>query len=84
MTSKKPKYFEKDVRRLEGKGEFPCPGCGTTISPEDKKEENYRLIRTRTRRDELASVTIDCNCGSQIKIKGFSAKPLQRFQYCTV
>jgi len=84
MSDKKPEYFEIKASELQGSGDFNCPKCGTAISPEDKGEKKYRVTGTRTYRDVLASMTIGCNCGSQTKIKGLSAKPLQRFQYCVV
>jgi hypothetical protein len=81
MNDKKPVYFEKDLRRIEGDGVFSCPKCGKTLSPDDENEEAYKIVKTRTRKDdELVSMTIECDvCQSQIKLTGFSAKPLGKY-----
>lgn len=83
MSDKKPKY-DIDLRRLEGPGKFPCPECGRTISPDEGNGEVYRIVKTRTRKEELVSMTIECGgCQSQIKLTGFSAKPLEKYENCS-
>lgn len=80
MNDKKPKYFKKDLRRVEGSGDFPCPECGITISPEGASEGVYSFVDTKTRKEELVSMTIQHDCGAYIKLTGFSAKPLEKHQ----
>ena len=40
---------------VEGDGSFCCPKCGITISPEDKTEKNYTIVKTKVVNDELVS-----------------------------
>jgi len=87
MISKKPKYnidFVIDLRRVDGPGIFPCPECGVEIDPDDRSENTYEIVGTRTYRNQLASTTIQHNCGTRIKLTGSSAKPLERHQEITV
>ena len=61
-----------DLTLIEGDGSFPCPKCGTSISPEDESEDNYRIVDTRVVNDELVELVIVCGkCGSTIKLTGF-------------
>jgi len=75
MMMKKPEKvssYKIDLVALEGNGSFPCPKCGTTISPEDETEENYKVIYTKVANNELAELVIACGkCGSKIKLTGF-------------
>ena len=64
--------YKIDLTAIDGDGSFPCPKCGTTISPDDDKEENYKVINAKVVNDELAELVIACSkCGSTIKITGF-------------
>ena len=57
---------------IEGNGAFPCPKCGTLISPEDETEKNYKIIDIKIANEELAELVIACGkCGSTIKLTGF-------------
>lgn len=59
---------------IEGDGAFPCPKCGTMISPDDMSEANYKIVDTKVINDELAELVIACGkCGSTIRITGFQA-----------
>jgi len=59
---------------IEGDGAFPCPKCGTMISPDDVTESNYKIVDTKVVNDELAELVISCGkCGSNIRITGFQA-----------
>jgi len=61
-----------DLTTIEGEGSFPCPGCGTTISPDDETEEVYKIVDTKVVGDELAELVICCDtCGTVIKLTGF-------------
>jgi hypothetical protein len=66
-------FFIVDLTRIDGKGEFRCPRCGTEISPDDKKEKNYTLLEAKMKGDYLDGVRLQCNkCQSQIYLTGFS------------
>ena len=76
MMMKKPETkvssYKIDLDAIEGEGSFPCPKCGTKISPEDETEENYTVIDTKVVNDELAELVIACGkCGSTMKLTGF-------------
>jgi predicted RNA-binding Zn-ribbon protein involved in translation (DUF1610 family) len=61
-----------DLSKIEGDGSFPCPKCGTVISPEDESEEVYKIANTKVINDELVELVIVCNnCESSIKLTGF-------------
>jgi predicted RNA-binding Zn-ribbon protein involved in translation (DUF1610 family) len=61
-----------DLTTIEGDGSFPCPKCGTVISPEDQTEKVYKIVDTKIANDELVELVVMCrNCGSNIKLAGF-------------
>jgi predicted RNA-binding Zn-ribbon protein involved in translation (DUF1610 family) len=61
-----------NLASIEGDGSFPCPKCGTSISPDDESEENYQIMDTKVVNDELAELVIACGkCGCNIKLTGF-------------
>jgi len=69
---KKNAAFTIDLTTIEGDGAFPCPKCGTIISPEDETEEVYKIVDTKVFNDELVELVVLCgNCGSTIKLAGF-------------
>lgn len=69
---KKVVAYTMDLSKIEGDGSFPCPKCGTVISPEDESEEVYKIINTKVINDELVELVIVCNeCESSIKLTGF-------------
>jgi hypothetical protein len=69
---KKSAAFTIDLTTIEGDGAFPCPKCGTVISPEDETEEVYKIVDTKVVNDELVELVVMCgNCGSTIKLAGF-------------
>jgi len=71
LDKKSPDYTINLVA-IEGEGAFPCPKCGTTISPDDESEINYKIVDTKIVNDELAELVIACGkCKSVIKITGF-------------
>jgi len=61
-----------DLTKIDGDGSFPCPKCGTVISPEDETEEIYKIVDTKIVNDELVELVIMCGeCKSKIKLTGF-------------
>jgi len=73
---KKDMIYTIDLTKIDGDGAFPCPKCGTLISPEDETEEIYQIVETKVNDDELAELTLICNsCRTKIKLVGFLAQP---------
>jgi ribosomal protein S27AE len=71
-VSKKSASYTIDLTKIEGDGSFPCPKCGTVMSPEDETEEIYKIVHTKVINDELVELIVMCgNCGSNIKLTGF-------------
>ena len=61
--SKKSVPYTIDLTQIDGDGSFPCPKCGTVISPEDETEQVYKIVDTKV---------VKCGeCGSNIKLTGF-------------
>jgi predicted RNA-binding Zn-ribbon protein involved in translation (DUF1610 family) len=70
--SKKRVPYTIDLTQIDGDGSFPCPKCGTVISPEDESEEVYKIVDTKVVNDELVELVIMCSeCSSHIKLTGF-------------
>lgn len=64
--------YEMDLTRITGNGDFPCPNCGITISPEDDSESAYSILDTKFKDQVLNEVVVKCNkCESQIRLTGF-------------
>lgn len=73
---KKGMMYTVDLTKIDGDGAFPCPKCGSVLSPEDETEENYQIVETKVKDDELAELVLTCNkCGSTIKLVGFLSQP---------
>jgi predicted RNA-binding Zn-ribbon protein involved in translation (DUF1610 family) len=71
-VSKKRVPYTIDLTQIDGDGSFPCPKCGTVISPEDETEKVYKIVNTKVVNDELVELVINCGeCGSNIKLTGF-------------
>ena len=69
---KKGKLQTLDLASIEGEGSFPCPKCGTMISPDDETEEVYKIVDTKVVGGELVELVIFCGtCRTVIKITGF-------------
>jgi hypothetical protein len=65
---------ELDLTKIDGNGDFPCPACGVTISPEDESEDVYVILEEKVVGDVLEEMVIQCNkCKCRIKLTGFSA-----------
>ena len=70
--AKKGVLYTIDLSKIDGDGSFPCPKCGTVISPEDESEEVYKIVDTKVINDELVELVIVCDkCKSGIKLTGF-------------
>ena len=69
---KREAVYTVDLTKIDGDGAFPCPKCGTMISPEDESEELYKIVDTKIVNEELVELVVMCgNCGSTIKLAGF-------------
>jgi ribosomal protein S27AE len=74
---KQPLIYEVDLTKIKGEGDFPCPGCGAVISPEDETENVYTILETKIKDESLEELVIQCNkCGSKIRLTGFLAPDL--------
>ena len=70
---KSPLVCQVDLTKLDGEGEFPCPGCGIVISPEDETEDVYAIVSTKVNGEDLEELLIQCNrCKSKIRLVGFN------------
>ena len=68
-----PLVYQVDLTKLQGEGDFPCPGCGILISPEDETEDVYSIVSTEVSGDELEELVIQCNrCKNKIRLVGFN------------
>ena len=65
--------YKVDLRTIQGKGDFQCPKCGVTISPDDETDEVYTVLEKKFGRKYLDELVIQCQkCGSEIWLTGFS------------
>ncbi len=65
--------YQIDLTRIEGNGDFPCPRCGTKLSPDDETEKTYTILGSRANDNGLEEIIIQCNiCSSHIHLTGFS------------
>ena len=66
-------YFRIDLTKIEGEGDFPCPRCGVTISPDDDSGMVYDVLESVKANGLLEKVIIKCKkCGRAIQLEGFS------------
>jgi len=73
---KKSMMYTIDLTKIDGDGAFPCPKCGTIISPDDETEEVYQIVETKVKNDELTELILTCNkCGTTIRLTGFLTQP---------
>jgi hypothetical protein len=69
---KKQAEYTIDLTAIEGDGSFQCPKCGSSISPEDETESNYKIVDTKVINDELVELVITCEkCESKLVLTGF-------------
>jgi predicted RNA-binding Zn-ribbon protein involved in translation (DUF1610 family) len=65
--------YKVDLAKIDGKGDFPCPRCGTSISPDDCTEEAFTILGTKVNKQGLEELVIRCKkCESQLHLTGFS------------
>jgi len=74
--------FVIDLSKIEGEGDFSCPKCRVTISPDDDSGMTYDLLKSVEQDGLLEKVTIKCKtCRSTIKIEDFSLiKEIDNFE----
>jgi hypothetical protein len=44
---KQRQVYGLDLTKMDGSGDFSCPGCGTAISPDDCTEEAYSILEIK-------------------------------------
>jgi len=65
--------YKLDLTKMDGRGDFSCPRCGTIMSPDDITEYTYSLVEAKMSTRGLDELVIRCNkCGSHILLTGFS------------
>jgi uncharacterized C2H2 Zn-finger protein len=70
---KQMQVYTVDLTKIDGSGDFPCPRCGAAISPDDRTEEVYSILKTKVDSHGLEELVIRCNrCASQLHLTGFS------------
>ena len=76
QKGKNPKQMlvtELDLTKIDGNGDFVCPTCGVTISPEDESEDVYVILEEKVTDDIFEEKAIQCNkCSCRIRLTGFS------------
>jgi len=67
--------FRINLNDIDGTGDFPCPSCGVTISPDDDSERTYKITNIETYKDgSLKTLILLCKkCKSTIILEGFEA-----------
>ena len=65
--------YELDLTKIGGSGDFSCPRCGNTISPDDCTEKAYSILEAKVSGQSLEEIMIRCNkCESELHLTGFS------------
>ncbi len=74
MRTPKPVIVYKvDLSKIDRKGDFPCPHCGTKISPDDTSDKTYEILDINVNSHGLDEIVLRCNsCESEISLTGFS------------
>lgn len=69
---KKNMVYTIDLTKIDGDGAFPCPKCGSVISPDDETDTTYEIVETRVKGDDLEELVLTCKkCRTTIKLVGF-------------
>jgi len=69
---KKDMTYIVDLTKIDGDGAFACPKCGSMISPDDESDENYQILNTKVKDDNLEELVLICTkCKATIKLVGF-------------
>lgn len=72
-SMKQTHVYTIDLTKIDGSGDFQCPRCGNTISPDDSKEKAYSILEPKVNSQGLEEVVIRCNsCASFIHLTGFA------------
>jgi predicted RNA-binding Zn-ribbon protein involved in translation (DUF1610 family) len=72
---KKDMTYIVDLTKIDGDGAFACPKCGSMISPDDESDENYQILNTKVKDDNLEELVLICTkCKATIKLVGFLAQ----------
>ena len=72
MKQKQTSVYRVDLTRIDGSGDFQCPRCGATLSPDDTTEETYAILETKVNSNGLDEIVVQCKtCASQIHLTGF-------------
>jgi len=75
-TVKRNVEFTIDLTKIDGDGAFPCPKCGSMISPDDESDTTYEIVETKVKGDDLEELILTCKkCGTTIKLVGFLSQP---------
>jgi len=70
---KKTRIYSVDLTKIDGRGDFSCPKCEVTISPDDTKDVVYSILEPKLNNNGLEELVICCNkCKTQIHLSGFS------------
>ncbi len=65
-----------DLTKIDGDGAFPCPKCGSVISPDDESDTTYEIVHTKVKGDDLEELVLTCKkCRTTIKLVGFLSQP---------
>jgi hypothetical protein len=65
--------YKLDLTKMDGNGDFFCPGCGSIISPDETTEITYRILEPKVNSHGLEELVICCNtCTSHFHLTGFS------------
>ena len=73
---KKNMVYTIDLTKIDGDGAFPCPKCGSVISPDDETDMTYEIVETKVKGDDLEELVLTCKkCGTTIKLVGFLSQP---------
>ena len=65
--------YKVDLTTIQGNGDFQCPKCGATISPDDETDEVYCVLEKKYKNNSLDELVIQCQkCRSEILLTGFS------------
>jgi uncharacterized C2H2 Zn-finger protein len=72
---KKDMVYTVDLTKIDGDGAFPCPKCGSIISPDDESDDTYEIVDTKVRDDNLEELMLTCKrCGTIIRLVGFTSQ----------
>ena len=64
--------YTVDLKKVKDESEFPCPRCKALISPDDSSDQNYLILDTEMKHDDLSALLIECRrCNAVIRLEGF-------------